>query len=104
MAKSLESPTKLTEFAPLAPPESQQSGFRSTFARWFGINNKNPPPTIKEVVNGASEAPCPPSRSSSRDDISQSGESTVSNITYTGEGGLPVQYCEGRTLVSVLTR
>jgi hypothetical protein len=104
MAKSLESPTKLTEFAPLAPPESQQSGIRSTFARWFGINNKNPPPTIKEVVNGASEVPCPPSRSSSRDDISQSGESTVSNITYTGEGGLPVQYCEGRTLVSVLTR
>jgi hypothetical protein len=105
MAKSLESPTKLTEFAPLAPPESQQStGIRSTFARWFGINNKNPPPTIKEVVTGASEVPCPPSRSSSRDDISQSGESTVSNITYTGEGGLPVQYCEGRTLVSVLTR
>jgi 1-phosphatidylinositol-3-phosphate 5-kinase len=105
MAKSLESPTKLTEFAPLAPPESQQqSGIRSTFARWFGINNKNPPPTIKEVVNGANEVPCPPSRSSSRDDISQSGESTVSNITYTGEGGLPVQYCEGRTLVSVLTR
>lgn len=104
MAKSLESPTKLTEFAPLAPPESQQSvSIRSTFARWFGINNKNPPTAIKEVV--VSEAPCLPSRSSSRDDISQSGESTVSsNPTYVGEGGLPIQYCEGRTLVSVLTR
>lgn len=105
MAKSLESPTKLTEFAPLAPPESQQSvGIRSTFARWFGINNKNPPTTSKEVA--ANEVPCPPSRSSSRDDISHhSGESTVSsNPTFIGEGGLPVQYCEGRTLVSVLTR
>lgn len=94
MAKSLESPTKLTEFAPLNSEAQQPVGIRSTFARWFGINNKTNPP-IKEGVVATSETPLPPSRSSSRDDISQSGESTVSsNLTY----------CEGRTLVSVLTR
>ena len=96
MAKSLESPTKLTEFAPLNSEAQQPVGIRSTFARWFGINNKtSPPTTIKEGVVASTEVPIPPSRSSSRDDISQSGESTVSsNLTY----------CEGRTLVSVLTR
>lgn len=97
MAKSLESPTKLTEFAPLNSEAQQPVGIRSTFARWFGINSKVSPPTgSKDVAPGTVEnLQPPPSRSSSRDDISQSGESTISsNLTY----------CEGRTLVSVLTR
>lgn len=84
----------MTEFAPLNSEAQQSAGIRSTFARWFGINNKtNTPTTNKEAA--IPEVPLPPSRSSSRDDVSQSGESTVSsNLTY----------CEGRTLVSVLTR
>ena len=90
MAKSLESPTKLTEFAPLNTEAQQAPGIRSTFARWFGINNK-PSPPIREVPENVQ----PPSRSSSRDDISvQSSETASTNMTYT----------EGRTLVSVLTR
>ena len=65
MAKSLESPTKLTEFAPLNSEAQQPVGIRSTFARWFGINNKtSPPTTIKEGVVASTEVPIPPSRSS----------------------------------------
>lgn len=95
MAKSLESPTKLTEFAPLNAEAQQNASFRSTFARWFGINTKTTTAAAKEPPPGPSEIQKPPSRSPSRDDVSQSGESTVSsNPTY----------AEGRTLVSVLTR
>lgn len=95
MAKSLESPTKLTEFAPLNAEAPQNAGIRSTFARWFGINAKPANTVTKEPSPGPSEIPKPPSRSPSRDDVSQSGESIASsNHTYT----------EGRTLVSVLTR
>ena len=89
MAKSLESPTTLTEFAPLHSEVQSEatSGIRSTFARWFGINKNTPP--IKEVQEVASL-----SHSSSKDDVSVSEESITSSATY----------AEGRTLVNVLTR
>lgn len=87
MAKSLESPTTLTEFAPLHSEVQSEvtSGIRSTFARWFGMNKSGPP--LKEVQEV-------PSLSSSRDDVSLSGESITSSAMYS----------EGRTLVNVLTR
>lgn len=89
MAKSLESPTTLTEFAPLHSEVQSEptSGIRSTFARWFGMNKSGPP--LKEVQENASI-----SHSSCRDDVSQSGEISNPNAMYS----------EGRTLVNVLTR
>lgn len=59
MAKSLESPTKLTEFATLVGVEGvegaqEASGLRSTLARWFGINPIKTPtaeePNIQQQV------------------------------------------------------
>ena len=87
MAKSLESPTRLTEFAPLNPEAQPTASIRSTFARWFGINNNNSnnktsPPT-SSAGGQDPPSPLPSDTASIRDDASQSGESCVSsNPTY----------------------
>ena len=89
MARSLESPTKLTEFAPLhSEVQPETSGIRSTFARWFGINKTNPP--IKEIP----EIPSP----------SHSTVSLEASLTNESLNTSSISYSEGRTLVNVLTR
>jgi 1-phosphatidylinositol-3-phosphate 5-kinase len=99
MAKSLESPTKLTEFGnpPLHPESPQNVGIRSTFARWFGIKTSSPPQSaIGTIKEGLVVSDCSPDEataiSQSIDDFSSISSS--STATYT----------EGRNLVSVLTR
>ena len=96
MAKSLESPTKLTEFAPLHPESPQNVGIRSTFARWFGINNKtsSPPPAAIGTIKEGQPFDCVPDEAAAICESVDSSISTSSTATYT----------EGRNLVSVLTR
>ena len=97
MAKSLESPTKLTEFAPLNS-EAQQPGLISAFSRWFGGKTNKSGSAGSGAVGESRES----SASSSRDDLTRvaSGTGDVTGLS------LPIGnvYGEGRTLVSVLTR
>jgi len=86
MAKSLESPTKLTEFAPLHPESPQNVGIRSTFARWFGIKTSSPPPSaIGTIKEGQVVSDCSPDEAAaicqSIDDFSSISSS--STATYT---------------------
>ena len=91
--------------------------FRSTFARWFGINSSKTSPQVV-VAEQQEQSASQPDSISYRDDASQSGESCVSSNPSYSEGGALLFLCcslecilsliffksTGRNLVSVLTR
>lgn len=88
MNKNLQSPTKLTEFAPLQPEEKQQ-GVGQFISKFFKLNRSAPAePSVLEA-NEDSSRDISPAR-----DVSSSSKDTI----------YPVDVTEGRSLPNVLKR